>query len=132
MRAPRDAIAVVFLMTVGLVFLVGLFLVGAILMGDGTPDFGQDLSHEEFMQLSSREAKALRICQRDELFEELWQTRGSKKANQVYASLTRAQRREGQPTMPKFVEPGAPPSFQETMWKKGYKCHPDHLQALID
>jgi DNA-binding response OmpR family regulator len=132
MRALRDATADVFLITVGLVYLVGVFLVGAVLMGDGTPDFGQDLSHEEFMQLSSREAKALRICQRDELFEELWQTRGSKKANQVYASLTRAQRKEGQPTMPKFVDPGDPPSFQETMWKKGYKCHPDHLQALID
>ena len=71
MRALRDAIGVVFLMTVGLVFLVGLFLVGSVLMGDDPPDFGQDLSHKEFMSLSSREAKALRICQRDAFFEEL-------------------------------------------------------------
>jgi hypothetical protein len=129
MGALRDAIAVVFLMTVGLVFLVGLFLMGAVLMGDGTPDFGQDLSHEEFMQLSSREAKALRICQRDEIAESSQPYRGFGK---VYAKLRAAQRREGQPTMPKFVDPGDPPSFQETMWKKGYKCHPDHWRALID
>jgi hypothetical protein len=129
MRALRDAIAVVFLMTVGLVFLVGLFLVGAVLMGDGTPDFGQDLSHEEFMQLSSREAKALRICQRTEIAEESGVVRGF---GRVYAKLRAAQRTEGQPTMPKFVDPGDPPSFQETMWKKGYKCHPDHWRALID
>src|SRR4028119_41316 len=93
MRALRDAIAEVFLMTVGLVLLVG-----AVLMGDGTPDFGQDLSHEEFMQLSSREAKALRICQRDELFEELWQTRGSKKANQVDGGRITGQAKEGEHT----------------------------------
>jgi hypothetical protein len=129
MRALRNAVAVVFLMTVGLVFLVGLFLVGVVFMGDGTPDFGQDLSHEEFMQLSSREAKALRICQRDEIAERSQPDRGFGK---VYAKLRAAQRREGQPTMPKFVDPGDPPSFQETMWKKGYKCQEDDWLSYVE
>jgi hypothetical protein len=29
--------------------------------------------------------------------------------------------------MPKFVDPDDPPSFQETMWKKGYKCQEGRL-----
>jgi hypothetical protein len=73
------------------------------------------LTHKEYMQLSSREAKLLRACQRDAV----WADYGP------YGKLKAAQQREGQPTMPKFVDPGDPPSFQETMWKKGYKCQED-------
>ena len=71
------------------------------------------LTHKEYMQLSSREAKLLRICQRDAISAEFAPT---------YAKLKPQQQKEGQPTMPKFVDPGDPPSLQETMWKKGYKC----------
>src|SRR5215207_10338776 len=76
------------------------------------------LTHEEFMGLSSREAKLLRICQTDAATG--WFGGGG-----AYPKLKAAQQREGQPTMPKFVDPGDPPSFQETMWKKGYKCQED-------
>jgi len=74
------------------------------------------LTHKEYMQLSSREAKLLRVCQRDAVLGHF----GGPYA--PYAKLKARQQREGQPTMPKFVDPGDPPSFQETMWKKGYKC----------
>jgi len=84
------------------------------------------LTHKEYMGLSSREAKELRICQRDAVFSQGDDYAGilftqSKK----YEKLKAQQQREGQPTMPKFVDPGDPPSFQETMWKKGYKCQED-------
>jgi len=84
------------------------------------------LTHKEYMGLSSREAKLLRICQRDTVY-----SRGDDYAgilftqSKKYEKLQAAQQREGQPTMPKFVDPGDPPSFQETMWKKGYKCQED-------
>jgi hypothetical protein len=73
------------------------------------------LTHKEYMQLSSREAKLLRVCQGDAVFAQ----------GGPYAKLKSQQQTEGQPTMPKFVDPGDPPSFQETMWKKGYKCQED-------
>jgi hypothetical protein len=76
------------------------------------------LTHKEFMGLSSREAQLLRVCQRDA-------ASGQFGGWGPYAKLKAAQQREGQPTMPKFVDPGDPPSFQETMWKKGYKCQED-------
>jgi hypothetical protein len=76
------------------------------------------LTHEEYMQLSSEEARLLRVCQRDAVWAEFFPT---------YAKLKAQQQREGQPTMPKFVDPGDPPSFQETMWKKGYKCQEGRL-----
>jgi len=59
------------------------------------------LTHKEYMQLSSREAKLLRVCQRDAVFTQFG----------PHAKLKAAQQREGQPTMPKFVDPGDPPSF---------------------
>jgi hypothetical protein len=74
------------------------------------------LTHEEYMQLSSEEARLLRVCQRDAVWAEFFPT---------YAKLKAQQQREGQPTMPKFVDEGDPLSFQETMWKKGYKCQED-------
>jgi hypothetical protein len=49
-----------------------------------------------------------------------------------YAKLKARQQREGQPTMPKFVDPGDPPSFQETMWKKGYKCQEDDWLSYVE
>jgi hypothetical protein len=94
-------------------------------MNDTSP--GRTLTHEEYMQLSSRQAKGLRICQRNEVFTQMarrygnWQ-KGWRPAIEEYAKLKKAQQREGQPTMPKFADPQDPPSFQETMWKKGYKC----------
>jgi hypothetical protein len=83
------------------------------------------LTHEEFMGLSSKEAKLLRVCQRDAASGRFggW---GS------YPKLKAAQQREGQPTMPKFVDPGDPPSFQETMWKMGYKCQEDDWLSYIE
>jgi hypothetical protein len=74
-----------------------------------------DLTHEEYMGLSSKDTKLLRICQADAAY-------GRFGGLGSYPKLKAAQQREGQPTMPKFVDPGDPPSFQETMWKKGYKC----------
>jgi len=34
--------------------------------------------------------------------------------------------------MPKFVDPGDPLSFQETMWKKGYKCQEDDWLSYVE
>jgi hypothetical protein len=31
----------------------------------------------------------------------------------------------------KFVDPGDPPTFQETMWKKGYKCQEDDWLSYV-
>jgi len=72
------------------------------------------LTHKEYMQLSSKEARLLRVCQRGAIW-----------FPPTYAKLKAQQQTEGQPTMAKFVDPGDPPSFQETMWKKGYKCQED-------
>jgi hypothetical protein len=83
------------------------------------------LTHKEYMQLSSREAKLLRICQGDA-------ASGRFGGGGAYARLRAAQQREGQPTMPKFVDPGDPPSFQETMWKMGYKCQEDDWLSYIE
>ena len=83
------------------------------------------LTHKEYMQLSSREAKLLRVCQRDA-------ASGRFGGWGPYAKLKAQQQREGQPTMPKFVDPGDPPSFQETMWKKGYKCQEDDWLSYVE
>jgi len=80
------------------------------------------LTHEEFMRLSSKDAQLLRVCQRDAV----WADYGP------YGKLKAAQQREGQPTMPKFVDPSDPPSFQETMWKKGYKCQEDDWLSYVE
>jgi lysozyme family protein len=94
------------------------------------------LTHEEYMQLSSREAKLLRICQYDEIFTQMARRYGSvqkgwKPAIEEYAKLKAAKQREGQPTMPKFVDPSDPPSFQETMWQKGYICQEDDWLSYV-
>jgi hypothetical protein len=84
------------------------------------------LTHEEYIQLSSQEAKLLRVCQLDAVLGRF----GGPYA--PYAKLKAAQQRKGQPTMPKFVDPGDPPSFQETMWKKGYKCQEDDWLSYVE
>src|SRR5215218_1102950 len=79
------------------------------------------LTHKEYMRLSSEDARLLRVCQRDAVW-----------FPPTYAKLKAQQQREGQPTMPKFVDEGDPPSFQETMWKKGYKCQEDDWLSYIE
>lgn len=117
---------------------VGLTGMLASLVVAGMNDAGSDgtLTHEEYMQLSSRQAKGLRICQREEVFTQMarrygnWQ-KGWRPAIEEYAKLKKAQQREGQPTMPKFADPQDPPSFQETMWKKGYKCQEEDWLSYV-
>jgi len=113
----RTAILTVFVI-VGLTgMLAALVAAGVASMNDTSP--GRTLSHKEYMQLTSRQAKGLRICQRNEASIE------------EYAKLKKAQQREGQPTMPKFVDPQDPPSFQEAMWKKGYKCQEEDWLSYV-
>jgi len=130
----RTAILTLFVI-VGLTgMLAALVAAGVASMNDTSP--GRTLTHEEYMQLSSRQAKGLRICQRNEIFTQMarrygdWQ-KGWRPAIEEYAKLKRAQQREGQPTMPKFVDPQDPPSFQETLWKKGYKCQEDDWLSYV-
>jgi len=125
----RKAIPMLFLIVVlGVLAL----LVGIVYFARGhDPTLDGRLTHEEFMRLSSGEAHGLRLCQREEIFAQMERRYGSRppklarskaKAWEEYKKLMKAQQREGQPTMPKFVDPGDLASFQETMWKKGYKC----------
>jgi hypothetical protein len=130
----RTAILTLFVI-VGLTgMLAALVAAGVASMNDTSP--GRTLTQEEYMQLSSRQAKGLRICQRNEVFTQMarrygnWQ-KGWRPAIEEYAKLKRAQQREGQPTMPKFVDPQDPPSFQETLWKKGYKCQEDDWLSYV-
>ncbi len=78
----------------------------------------------------------LRICQLDGVYSRMVQRYGEtseayRKGDDIYEEFAKAQRREGQPTMPKFVDPEDPPSFQETMWKQGYKCQRDDWQTYV-
>jgi hypothetical protein len=130
----RAAIPLLFLTAVG----GALALLAAIaILFLGTSDtVGGILTHEEYMHLSSREAHGLRLCQRTEIFIRMEGRYGSGregkgKAWAVYRKLMNAQQREGQPTMPKFVDPGDPPSFRETMWKKGYECQGTDWQDFV-
>lgn len=101
---------------------------------------GANLTHGEFMRLSGGEARGLRICQRQAIFTQMEERYGSRppelgrskaKAWAEYEKLVKAQQREGQPTSPEFVDPGDPPSFQETMWQKGYRCTGDDWNDFV-
>ena len=113
----RTTMLTLFVVAVLAGMLVSLVVVSFARMNDA--DFDGTLTHKEYMQLSSHQAKGLRICQRNEATIE------------EYAVLKSAQQREGQPTMPKFVDPGDPLSFQETMWEKGYKCQEDDWLTYV-
>jgi hypothetical protein len=128
------AIPIFFLMVFGVV--LALLAAVVIFFLTTSNDVGGTLTHEEYMRLSSQEAHGLRLCQRTEIFNQMEKRYGSgrgggRKAWKEYRKLMKAQRREGQPTMPKFVDPGDPPSFQETMWKKGYKCQGVNWQEFV-
>ena len=136
----RAAIPLLFLMVI--VGTVTLLAGIAIFLSKGS-DVGGTLTHEEYMRLSSGEAHGLRICQREEIFAQMERRYGGPpghegrdrvwkaKAWKEYNGLMKVQQREGQPTMPKFVDPGDPPSFQETMWKKGHKCQGADWQDFV-
>jgi hypothetical protein len=70
-------------------------LVVADVAGMNDADSDGTLTHEEYMQLSSRQAKGLRICQREEVFTPMarrygnWQ-KGWRPAIEKYAKLKKA------------------------------------------